>query len=220
MRRKYPNLMSNEGARGMEYNAWSSGNPPSHTLVLPFTRILGGPLDYTPGIFYIKWKPQRLPESDFKEVGVVHTTRARQLALYVLIFSGVQMVTDLPEHYNIGHNQGLAPEFEFIREVPVAWDETKVLAAEIGEFAVIARRSAARWFLGAGTDDVARKLNVPLTFLGSGTFIARIFADGQGADFETNPEPVSVTEREVTASDSLEISMGRGGGQAVIFRPK
>lgn len=222
MRRKYPNLISGEGARGMEYNAWSAGNPPSHTLTLPFTRILGGPLDYTPGIFYIKWSPQRLPDSPFSgsPMGVVHTTRARQLALYVLLFSGVQMVTDLPEHYNAGPGQGFAPEFAFIREVPVTWDETKVLTAQIGEYAVIARRSGNRWFLGAGTDTTPRTLSVPLSFLGSGTFVAKIFADGAGADVNNNPEPVSVTERDVTAAETLGITMAGSGGQAIIFTPK
>lgn len=222
MRRKYPNLLSGEGARGMEYNAWSAGNPPSHTLTLPFTRILGGPMDYTPGIFYIKWSPKRLSDSVFNNapVGVVHTTRARQLALYVLIFSGVQMVTDLPEHYNSGPGQGLAPEFAFIREVPTTWDETRVLTSSIGEHLVMVRRSGNRWFLGAGTDKTPRKLKVSLSFLGSGSYTAKIFADGSGADVDTNPEPVSVTERTVTSTDSLEISMVGSGGQAIIFTPK
>ncbi|TNE43323.1 MAG: glycoside hydrolase family 97 protein [Deltaproteobacteria bacterium] len=222
MRRKYPNLMSGEGARGMEYNAWSAGNPPSHTLTLPFTRILGGPLDYTPGIFYLQWSPQRLPDSPFRNtpMGRVHTTRARQLALYVLLFSGVQMVTDLPEHYNAGPNQGLAPEFAFIREVPATWDETKVLTAEIGEYAVIARRSGQRWFLGAGTDTSPRTLRVPLRFLGNGNFVAQIFADGPGADVTSNPEPVSIKEQDVKSTDTLTITMVGSGGQAIIIRPK
>jgi alpha-glucosidase len=129
------------------------------------------------------------------------------------------MVTDLPEHYNAGPNQGLAPEFDFIRQVPVTWDETKFLAAEIGEYAVVARRSGTRWFLGAGTDTSARTLRIPLRFLRNGNFTARIFADAPNTDVTQNPEPVSVTQRTVSPSDTLDVVMVGSGGQAILFQP-
>ncbi|MCJ7703654.1 MAG: glycoside hydrolase family 97 protein, partial [Anaerolineales bacterium] len=134
IRRTWPNMMTREGVRGMEYNAWSEGNPPEHTTILPFTRMLAGPLDYTPGIFDVMF-------NEYKPNNRVHTTLAKQLALYVTLYSPLQMAADLPENYE-GN-----PAFEFVERVPCTWDETRVLDAAIGDYVVIARRSGDEWFL-------------------------------------------------------------------------
>jgi alpha-glucosidase len=167
--RTYPNMMTREGVRGMEYNAWSEGNPPEHTTILPFTRMLAGPLDYTPGIFDLTF-------DDYKPDYRVHSTVAKQLALYVVLMSPLQMAADLPENYE-GN-----PAFQFIERVPCTWDETRVLDAVIGDYVVIARRSGDEWFLGAITDEKGRVLEVSLDFLAAanGTYRARVFRDGPG----------------------------------------
>ena len=204
--RTWPNLMTGEGVRGTEYEAWSAGNPPEHTTIIPFTRGLGGPMDYTPGIFNMTF-PSR-PDNR------VHTTVAKQLALYVILFSPLQMAADLPENY-----EG-RPEFEFIREVPVTWDETRVLGAEIGDFVTIARRKGDAWYLGSITDENARDLNVPLSFLEPGQkYEARIYADGKDADWEKNPAAVEIGTRTLQSSDVLSIRLARGGGQAISLKP-
>ncbi len=205
--RTYPNMMTREGVRGMEYNAWSEGNPPAHTTILPFTRMLAGPLDYTPGIFDVEL-------SDYKPENRVHTTVAKQLALYVVLLSPLQMAADLPENYE-GN-----PAFEFIERVPCTWDETRVLTAAIGDYVVIARRSGADWFLGGITDEDARELDVALDFLDEGgTFAARVFADAPDADWRTNPTAVEISDAEVGSADSMTLRLAPGGGQAVWFSP-
>ncbi|WP_437959179.1 glycoside hydrolase family 97 catalytic domain-containing protein [Sorangium sp. So ce119] len=213
--RTYPNFMSREGLRGMEYEAWSDGNPASHTLTLPFTRMLGGPVDYNPGIFEVLWAPEKIPESPFagNPPARVHTTRAHQLALYVILLSGLQMVTDIPEHY-----EG-RPEFAFIEQVPVTWDETRVLNASIGEHMTIARRSDSAWYLGSGTDGTARALRIPLDFLGEGSFVAETYTDDAEADYDTRPELVARSRFLVTSADTLIAAMESSGGQAVRIRP-
>ncbi|KYF79115.1 hypothetical protein BE17_40975, partial [Sorangium cellulosum] len=213
--RTYPNFMSREGLRGMEYEAWSDGNPASHTLTLPFTRMLGGPVDYNPGIFEVLWAPEKIPESPFagNPPARVHTTRAHQLALYVILLSGLQMVTDVPEHY-----EG-RPEFAFIEQVPVTWDETRVLDAAIGEHMTVARRSGDAWYLGSGTDSTARALQIPLDFLGGGTFVAETYTDDAEADYDARPELVARSRFLVTAGDTLVAAMESSGGQAVRIRP-
>lgn len=204
--RTWPNLMTGEGVRGTEYEAWSDGNPPEHTTIIPFTRGLGGPMDYTPGIFATTF-PSR-PDNR------VHTTVAKQLALYVVLFSPLQMAADLPENY-----EG-RPEFRFIRAVPATWDETRVLDAEIGDFVVIARRKGDAWYLGAITDENARELQVPLSFLEPGRkYEAKIYADGKDADFETNPAPVEISTRTLQSSNVLGMRLARSGGQAVSLKP-
>ena len=203
--RTYPNMMTREGVRGMEYNAWSEGNPPAHTTILPFTRMLAGPLDYTPGIFDIMLE-------DYKPDNRVHTTVAKQLALYVVLLSPLQMAADLPENYE-GN-----PAFEFIERVPCTWDETRVLTAAIGDYVVIARRSGDDWFLGGITDEDARELDIELDFLdGDGTFAARVFADAPDADWRTNPTAVEIFDTEVGSADSMTLRLAPGGGQAVWF---
>jgi len=205
--RTYPNMMTREGVRGMEYNAWSEGNPPEHTTILPFTRMLAGPLDYTPGIFDITF-------DEYKPDNRVHTTIAKQLALYVVLLSPLQMAADLPENYE-GH-----PAFEFIERVPCTWDETRVLDAAIGDYVVIARRSGDEWFLGSVTDEEGRILQVNLDFLTTGGhYQARIFRDGTDAHWETNPTSVDISTVEVGAEDTMALELAPGGGAAVYFVP-
>ena len=215
-RRTYPNMMSREGARGQEYNAWGGegGNPPEHETILFFTRLLDGPMDFTPGVFDIlrtKTGPARTNEE-----ARVRTTLAKQLALYVVIYSPLQMAADLPENYV---NQ---PAFQFIKDVAVDWDTSRVIDGKIGDYVVVARRqkNSPQWFLGAITDEEARTFDVPLTFLDRGkSYIADIYADGPGADWLTNPLPVTISHRPVTRSSRLRIALAPGGGQAIRIRP-
>ena len=215
-RRTYPNMMSREGARGQEYNAWSSegGNPPEHETILFFTRMLAGPMDFTPGIFDIliergTGRPRRPEESR------VRTTLAKQLALYVVLYSPLQMAADLPENYE--HQ----PAFQFIRDVAVDWDTTRVLAGKIGDYVVVARRerSGPSWFIGAITDEEARTFDIPLSFLTPGRrYTAEIYADGPGANWLTNPLPVTISRRPVTAATRLHLALAPGGGTAIRIR--
>ena len=182
-RRTYPNMMSREGARGQEYNAWSGdgGNPPEHETILFFTRLLAGPDGLYAGIFDLMiqratGKPRRLDEPR------VRTTLAKQLALVVVLYSPLQMAADLPENY-VGQ-----PAFQFIRDVAVDWDTTRVVDGRIGDYVAVARRERGgpSWFLGAITDENARTLDVPLTFLTPGKhYVAEIYADGPGATGST-----------------------------------
>ncbi|WP_224448144.1 glycoside hydrolase family 97 protein [Haloprofundus salilacus] len=206
VRRTYPNLMTREGVSGLEYeNFREEGNPPAHTVTIPFTRMLGGPLDYTPGIFDLTY-----PEYGDTRV---HDTRARQLALYPMLFSGLQMVADLPENYDD------LDVFEFIEEVPAAWDDTVVVDAEIGEYATIARRSGDVWYVGTGTNETPRTVSVSLDFLDDGEYVATTYTDGPEADLETNPTPVEIRRFRVTADDAVPASMVAGGGQAIRLVP-
>ncbi|TCO10532.1 glycoside hydrolase family 97 protein [Natronoflexus pectinivorans] len=208
LRRTYPNIMTAEGIRGQEYNAWSEGNPPNHYTIFPFTRALAGPIDYTPGIFDVMIK--------YREGRRVHTTVAKQLALYVLVHSPIQMLADLPENYD-GH-----PAFQFLLDVPVDWYDTQVIDAEIGEHITKVRRDrhSEEWYLGSVTNEKAREFNYQLSFLDKGrTYLAQIYADGEGADWETNPEPVAISEMEVDSNTIFNIKLAAGGGQAVRFVP-
>jgi len=216
-RRTYPNMMSREGARGQEYNAWSAegGNPPEHETILFFTRMLDGPMDFTPGIFDIliergTGRPRRPDEPR------VRTTLAKQLALYVVLYSPLQMAADLPENYE--HQ----PAFQFIRDVAVDWDTTRVIAGKIGDYVIVARRerNGPTWYLGAITDEEARTFDVPLSFLAPGRkYVAEIYADGPGANWLTNPLPVTISKRPVDATSRLHIVLAPGGGQAIRIRP-
>lgn len=206
VRRTYPNFMTREGVRGMEYNAWSDPNLPSHTTTLPFTRMLGGPIDYTPGIFDIT--------IDSKDGYAVNSTIANQLALMVVIFSPLQMAADLPENYD--HN----PALQFIREVPTTWDDTKVLNGEIGEFITIARKKGDSWFIGSITNESARDLDVNLDFLDADkNYKAEIYSDAEGADYKTNPEVIDISKKEVNNSTLLKMKLAPGGGQAIVIKP-
>jgi alpha-glucosidase len=215
-RRMYPNMMSREGARGQEYNAWGGegGNPPEHETILFFTRLLDGPMDFTPGIFDIlrtKTGPARTNEESR-----VRTTLAKQLALYVVIYSPLQMAADLPENYV---NQ---PAFQFIKDVAVDWDTSRVIDGKIGDYVIVARRekNTPNWFIGAITDEEARTFDVPLTFLDPGkSYVADVYADGPGANWLTNPQPVTITHKTVTRASHLRVALAPGGGQAIRIRP-
>ncbi len=216
-RRTWPNMMTREGARGQEYNAWSGdgGNPPEHETILFFTRLLAGPMDFTPGIFDLliergTGRPRRPDESR------VRTTLAKQLALYVVLYSPLQMAADLPENY-----EG-KPAFQFIRDVAVDWDTTRVLDGRIGDYVVVARRQRGgrSWFLGAITDEERRIIDVPLSFLTPGRrYIAEIYSDAPNANWLANPLPVTITRRTVSSATRLHIVMAPGGGQAIRIRP-
>ncbi len=216
-RRTHPHMMTREGARGQEYNAWAGdgGNPPEHEAILFFTRLLAGPMDFTPGIFDIlieraSGTPRRPEEPR------VRTTLAKQLALYVVLYSPLQMAADLPESYE---NQ---PAFQFIRDVAVDWADTRVLEGKIGDYVVVARqdRRGEDWYVGAITDEEGRTLEIPLSFLPQGrSYVAEIYADGEGAHWLHNPLPVEISERAVDASSSLTLVLAPGGGQAIRLRP-
>jgi alpha-glucosidase len=216
-RRTWPNMMSREGARGQEYNAWSGdgGNPPEHETILFFTRLLAGPMDFTPGIFDLLMErgtgTARRPDEPR-----VRTTLAKQLALYVVIYSPLQMAADLPENYE------RQPAFKFIRDVAVDWDTTRVIDARIGDYVVVARRERGgqNWFVGAITDEEGRTLDVPLSFLTPGRkYVAEIYADGPKANWLDNPLPVTITRRTVTSATRLRVRLAPGGGQAIRIRP-
>ena len=211
IRRTYPNMMTREGARGQEYNAWDEegGNPPEHTTILPFTRLLAGPFDFTPGIFALFFE-------EYRPNNRINTTLAKQLALYVVIYSPLHMAADLPENYE-GH-----PAFQFIVDVPVDWQDTKVLQAEIGDYVTIARqdRNSEDWYVGSITDERERTLEAPLAFLEAGKeYVAEIYADAANADWESNPSSIDIYEALVDSNTVLNLRLAPGGGQAIRIRP-
>jgi alpha-glucosidase len=207
IQRTYPNWMTREGVQGMEYNAWSAGNPPEHTTILPFTRMLAGPIDYTPGIFDIEF-------NQYQPTNRVHTTRAKQLALYPIIFSPMQMAADLPANYKD------QPEFEFIKNVPVNWDDTLVPQAQIGDYVTVVRLKGEEWYVGTITDEEPRDLEIKLDFLKEGQdYVAHIYEDSPEADYESNPTAVSKREIRVNSTDVLDASLIKSGGQAVRLVP-
>lgn len=208
LERTYPNLMTQEGGRGQEYNAWSidGGNTPEHTTIMPFTRMLAGSFDFTPGNFDFDYETPNK--------AMVQTTLAKQLALYVVLFSPLQMASDLPENY-----EG-KPEFEFIKEVPIIWSDTKVLDSEIGEYTTIIRKDweGTNWYLGSITNKTPRQLKIPLTFLESNEeYTAEIYADGKGAHYKTNPYPVTISRQTVNNKTVLDLNLAPGGGTAMKF---
>lgn len=220
IRRTWPNMLSREGARGKEWDAWSAGNPPSHEVTLPFTRLLGGPMDFTPGTFDLLYEHTRHSPRRRKWNGNdtgdsrVNTTLAKQIAEWVILYSPVQMASDLVENYE-GH-----PAFQFFRDFDADCDASRALVGEPGEFVAVVRRAGDRYFLGAATDEQPRTLTLPLDFLNSGAaYRAVIYADAPDADWKTNPAAYTITERTVTAADTLTVVMAPGGGQAVTFLP-
>ena len=216
-RRTYPNMMAREGARGQEFNAWSGdgGNPPEHETILFFTRMLSGPMDFTPGIFDILiQRATGRPRTN--EEPRVRTTLAKQLALYVVLYSPLEMAADLPENY-VGR-----PEFQFIRDVPVDWEESHVLEGKIGDYVIVARRQRGgdTWAVGGITDEEGRTFNVPLSFLTKGRqYVAEIYADGKDASWLTNPLPVAISKQNVNSATRLNMVFAPGGGQAILIRP-
>lgn len=210
IQRTYPNWMASEASRGNEYNAFSNGNAPEHETILPFTRLIGGPMDYTPGIFKIKGYST-------VEGRQVHTTLAKQLALYVTIYSPLQMVADYPEHYT-AHLDA----FQFIKDVPVDWDDTKIIEAEPGDYITIARKEKNKpnWFIGAITDENNRTAQIPLNFLDKGKkYTAIIYRDADNADWKDNPEAYTIEKKTVDSNTTLSINLGKGGGAAVSIKP-
>ena len=218
LRRTYPNLMTGEGARGMEWNAWSEGNPPEHHVTLPFTRLLAGPMDYTPGTFDILFEntrnsPQRKKWNDNdKGDSRVNTTLAKQLANWVILYSPLQMASDMIEHYE-GH-----PMFQFFRDFNPDCDWSEALQGEPGEYIVVVRRAGEDFFLGAATNGSAREVAVPLTFLSENQdFVATIYSDGNDAHWKTNPTSYKIEKKRISHNDTLFINMAAGGGCAVTF---
>ncbi len=206
--RTYPNLLACEAARGNEFNAWSVGNPPEHETILPFTRLLGGAMDYTPGIFEIKMSYYQ-PGNPCQ----IHTTLAKQLALYVTMYSPLQMAADLPENY-----EKRLDAFQFIKNVELDWRDTRILEAEPGDFITIARqgKKSGKWFIGAITDENMRTAVMPLDFLEKGkTYIATIYADAPDADWKENPQAYVISTRKVTAKTILKQKLAAGGGCAI-----
>jgi len=209
LRRTYPNWLSREGAKGQEYNAWGSPtNPPEHTAILPYTRLLSGPMDFTPGIFNLTF---RGTDSEQR----VQTTLAKQLALYVTIYSPVQMAADLPENY-----EARPDAFQFIVDVPADWEKSIALAGEVGEFIVFARqeRGGQDWYVGAVSDEDARTIEIALDFLDADrTYQAQIYRDGPDAHWKTNPYSITIEERTIRRGDALVLPLAAGGGAAIRF---
>jgi hypothetical protein len=208
--RTYPNYIAAEAARGNEFNAWSVGNPPMHETILPFTRLLGGPMDYTPGIFEIK---MNVYDSSKKEQ--VHTTLAKQLALYVTMYSPLQMAADLPENY-----EKYPDAFQFIKDVAVDWQDSKYLEAEPGDYLTVVRKAknSEKWFLGAITDENARKSEIKLDFLTKGKkYKAIIYEDAKDADWKKNPIAYTIKTIEVTSKSKINLVLAPGGGTAISF---
>lgn len=212
LRRTYPNMVAREGLRGQEFNAWSSegGNPVDHLTVVAFTRMLAGPIDYTPGVFNLKMNP-------YKPDNQVRHTLAHELALYVVIYSPIQMVCDLPEHI-----EG-QPGFQFVRDVAVDWEQSKVLDGEVGDFVIIARqeKGSDNWFVGAIGDENSRELTVNFDFLPEGkSYQAMIYSDGPGAHWDTNPQSLTIEEKTVDKNSNLKFLLAAGGGVAITLKAK
>jgi alpha-glucosidase len=210
--RTWPNFMTREGARGQEYNAWSGdgGNPPNHDVNLVFTRFLSGPFDFTPGVIQVLY-PQ------YKKNNRVNTTAVKQLALYVTFYSPLQMAADLPENY-----LKYPDLFQFIREVPTDWDETRMLNGEIGKYVTIARkqRGSEDWFVGGITDETGRELALPLAFLSKERpYVAEVYGDAGDADWKTNPFGYKIEKKLVTRNSTLALHLAPGGGAAIHLKP-
>lgn len=208
--RTWPNLIGNESARGTEYQAFG-GTKPMHVTLLPFTRLQGGPMDYTPGIFSMEVSKLNPANNSH-----VNATIANQLALYVTLYSPLQMAADVPEHY-----EQYMDAFRFIKEVAVDWDESRYLLAEPGDLIVIARRAkgTAKWFVGGVTDENRRTAELRLDFLDpEKSYVATLYADAPDADYRTNPEAYTIRTGKVTAKSKLKVEMAPGGGFALSIR--
>lgn len=211
LRRTYPNAVAREGLRGQEFNAWSieGGNPTDHLTTVAFTRMLAGPIDYTPGIFKLDLNPYK-PENRVKH------TLAHELALYVVVYGPLQMMSDLPEH---AEGQ---PGMQWVRDVAVDWEQSKVLDGEPGDFVTIARqeRGGNRWFIGAITDENARTQSIDLSFLTEGTTYRMVtYGDAEDAHWDTNPTAMEITENQVEAGQTIELQLAPGGGAAIMLEP-
>jgi hypothetical protein len=210
LNRTYPNLLANEAARGTEYEAFG-GNNADHTTILPFTRLMGGPMDYTPGIFQTKISAYNPENTSF-----VHSTLTHQLALYVTMYSPLQMAADLPETYN-----KFMDAFQFIKDVAVDWDETKILEAEPGDYITIARKAKNKneWYIGAITDENPRVATITFNYLPKGkTYTATVYADGKNASYDKNPQSYAIRKIKVSSKTVLKQQMAAGGGVAVSIK--
>ncbi len=208
LRRTYPNMITREGLRGQEFNAWAEdgGNPPEHLPIVAFTRMLSGPIDYTPGIFNIKF-------DQYKPNNQVNTTIAQQLALYVVIYSPIQMAADLVEHYEANPRP-----LQFIKDVGVDWETTKVLNGQVGDYVTIARkeRQTGNWFLGSITDENRRSIEVNFDFLDANQdYIATLYKDGKNAHWDDNPLDIEIESQTINKSSKLTLNLAEGGGCAI-----
>ena len=220
LRRTWPNFMTRECVRGMEYNGWGPGNPPSHTVILPYTRLLGGPVDYTPGVFDILYASiQGLPQvrswgrpgTECRE----HTTLAKQMANWVVLYSPMQMACDLLQNYE-GH-----PAFQFFRDFDADCDASEALQGEVGEWIAVVRRAGDRFFLGATTDETGRTVEQPLTFLRPDVkYVMTVYGDAADTHWESNPTAYEITSSIVTSADTVTLRLAPGGGAAVTFLPE
>ena len=211
LNRTYPNWIAAEAARGTEFEAFGDNNP-DHQTILPFTRFMGGPMDYTPGIFQT-----RMNYYDKNADKYVKTTLTKQLALYVVMYSPLQMAADLPENY-----ERFPDAFQFIKDVAVDWDDTKILAAEPGDFIHTARKEKGtdNWFVGGITDENARNFTVDFSFLDKGKkYEATIYEDGKEADYVTNPQQYNIYKKTVTNTSKINIKLARSGGYAISIKP-
>ena len=220
IRRTYPNILSREGAKGQEFNGFMStkdNNKPNHTTILPFTRLLSSPMDYTPGIFNIK--EYRYNSPDDRTINTNHhipSTISKELALYIVVYAPAQMAADLPENY-VDH-----PAFQFILDVPTDWEQTVVLNGEIGQYITTARKDIQSddWYLGSITNEKGRDLTINLSFLDSGVrYQATIYKDPTNGGWQTNPEEVVIETIMVEKNDVYKVSLMPGGGQAIRFSP-
>lgn len=210
LRRTYPNWISREGARGQEFNAWGSPpNPPEHTAILPYTRMLSGPMDFTPGIF-------NLAPYGLHAENRVKTTLAKQLALYVVLYSPIQMAADLPRHY-----ESNLPAFQFIRYVSTDWQQSIALAGEVGDYVVFARkeRDGEDWYLGGLTDENARVVEINTDFLSKGRlYDMQVYQDGAKADWRNHPYEMEIYRKPVRKGQKLTLRMAKSGGIAIRFK--
>ncbi|MEY5045410.1 MAG: hypothetical protein RL713_635 [Bacteroidota bacterium] len=214
LHRTYPNWMANEAARGAEFNnAPTLGITPEHNTILPFTRLMGGPMDYTPGLFHFK-----LNQFDSTRTQVVRSTLAKQLALYVTMYSPLQMLADLPENY-----EKHLDAFQFIKDVPVDWSATKIIEAEPGDYITIARRAknSKDWFMGSITDENERISTIRFDFLEANKkYEATIYKDGTNADYINNPSAYIIEKKQIDTSSTLNIRLAKGGGYAISIKQK
>ncbi|PLX07451.1 MAG: alpha-glucosidase [Marinilabiliales bacterium] len=218
--RTYPNLLSFEGVRGMEWNAWSEGNPPSHTCIIPFTRGIAGPIDYTPGIFDIDFSNSLSEKKKWNDLDdgktAVHSTLSNQIALMVVLYSPVLMAADLIDNYK-NH-----PALEIVKEIPATWDDTKVLSSEIGEYIVIARRSGDKWFVAGITNENRRGvlINLPEFLEPDKTYDCFYIKDHLLSHYEKYPEKYLIGHKTFKSNETPDVQMKEGGGFVMIFEEK
>ncbi|PLW99772.1 MAG: alpha-glucosidase [Marinilabiliales bacterium] len=217
IRRTYPNMMTREGVRGMEWNAWSSGNPPEHTCIIPFTRCLGGPVDYTPGIVDVLLKNNKNNRTNWNNAKMeetrVYSTVAKQLALMIVLYSPLQMASDLPENYE-NH-----PALKCIRQIPVSYDTSFVIDSKIGEYILIARKKGNTWFIAGISDKNKRDFTIDnLPLIDDQEYEIQMFNDGKNASYHNNPEEMEIKTKKIKGNQKLFAHMAEGGGFVWIIK--